>query len=138
MQTRYLAATALLLAASSGFAQQAAGASPDAGRELFQANCARCHGADAKGGDAAPNLLQRIGGMSEDRFTNAVLRRYAWGLSATEAASEDVVRQAMMQGALRPRPGSAEMPAWESSAAVRNGVGQIFRYLESQAASQRR
>ena len=139
MQTSYLAGAAVLLVAFSALAQRV-DANPDeaAGRQLFQANCARCHGADAKGSDAAPNLLQRVGGMSEDRFVNAVLRRYSWGLSATEATSEDAVRDAMMRGVLQPRSGSAEMPAWQSSDAVRGGVGKIFRYLNSQASSQRR
>ena len=137
MQTSSIAVAALLLVAFGAVRAADANADEAAGRQLFQANCARCHGADAKGSAAAPNLLQRVGGMSEDRFTNAVLRRYAWGLSATEASSEDAVRDAMMRGVLQPRSGSAEMPAWQSSDAVRGGVSKIFRYLSSQVASQR-
>jgi hypothetical protein len=81
--------------------------------------------------------LQRVGSMSEERFTEAVLRRYSWSVSSSEAASEDTVRAAMIQGALQPRR-AGEMPAWESNAAVRAGVGRMFRYLNRQAADQPR
>lgn len=107
------------------------------GRTLFETNCARCHGADARGSAAAPNLLQRVRSMSEERFTEAVLRRYSWSLSSSEAASEDAVRAAMIEGALRPRR-AGEMPVWESNAAVRAGVGRILGYLNQQADSQPR
>ncbi|WP_259373147.1 c-type cytochrome [Azohydromonas aeria] len=103
------------------------------GRQLFQAHCARCHGADARGGGGAPNLLQRVAGMSEDRFASAVLRRYAWSIDASEAASPDAVREALLRGTLQQRTSAADMPAWESNAVVRQGIAPLYRYLDTQA-----
>jgi mono/diheme cytochrome c family protein len=125
---------ALALAVAGVAAQPAAqpGATADSGRDLFQANCARCHGADATGTADAPNLLQRIKGMSEDRFSSTVLRRYAWTVPSSESGSEAAVRQAMLRGLLEPRS-TAAMPAWEGNAAVANGVKEIFGYLQGEA-----
>lgn len=128
---------ALALAVAGVVAQPAAqpaapGATADSGRDLFQANCARCHGADATGTADAPNLLQRIKGMSEDRFSSTVLRRYAWTVPSSESGSEAAVRQAMLRGLIEPRSTTA-MPAWEGNAAVANGVKEIFGYLQGEA-----
>lgn len=103
------------------------------GRQLFQAHCARCHGQDARGTARAPNLLQRVGGMSEERFTEAVLRRYAWTIAATDATSPDTVRQALLDSLVQPRTDSTAMPAWQDSAVVRSSIAQLYRYLDAQA-----
>ena len=95
---RTLSVTLLLSIAALGVQCQSAGtpsagaaaaaptaASIEAGRELFRANCVRCHGADATGTADAPNLLPRVKGMSEAAFSSAVLQRYRWSVPAAEA-----------------------------------------------------
>ncbi|NML16608.1 c-type cytochrome [Azohydromonas caseinilytica] len=139
---RTLAALVLVSGALGGCAQRGtpAAAPPEAatadtawGRQLFQTHCARCHGEDARGTARAPDLLPRVAGMSEARFTEAVLRRYSWTIAATDAASPDAARQALLGGVLQPRPDPSTMPAWEHDLTVRSGVGQLYRYLDAEA-----
>ena len=103
------------------------------GHRLFDANCARCHGTDAKGTADAPNLLRRVRGMSQDRFVEAVLRRYTWSVPSSEAGSEAAVRDAMTRGLLERNPEGSAMPAWEGVSIVRSGVDDLFKYLAAQA-----
>lgn len=105
------------------------------GAQLFQANCARCHGSEARGTDAAPDLTVRVRGMSEERFREAVLRRYAWTVPAAEAASPEAAREALLAGLVQPRaPGAGAMPAWEGNPEVRSGVDALYRFLAAKAA----
>jgi mono/diheme cytochrome c family protein len=46
------------------------------GWRVFQAQCASCHAADARGSDFAPDLTQRLGGMDRSRFFAALDRGY--------------------------------------------------------------
>lgn len=39
--------------------------SPDAGRRQFETRCARCHGADATGGESGPGIVEQIASRSE-------------------------------------------------------------------------
>jgi len=95
----------------------------------FQANCARCHGADATGTDKAPDLLPRVRGMSEGRFVSTVLQRYQWVVPASEAGSEGATRQALLEDVLRRRKGDSLMPAWENEPAVKAHVLDLYAYL---------
>jgi len=58
---------ALLLSASSGFAQ-----APDPGRLIFEARCARCHGADGNGGDMGPAIAQRLTPIDDQQLTKLI------------------------------------------------------------------
>jgi mono/diheme cytochrome c family protein len=42
------------------------------GWRVFQAQCAQCHGADARGSSFAPDLTERLRGMDERRFFAAL------------------------------------------------------------------
>lgn len=108
-------------------------ADPAWGRQLFQTHCARCHGEDAQGTARAPSLVQRVVGMSEEGFTEAVLRRYAWTIAATEAADPQAARQALLDSVVQPRSDANAMPAWQDNPAVRAGIAQLYRYLDAQA-----
>ena len=139
---RALAALVLLSGALGGCAQRGTPAAAPAGtaagdtawgRQLFQTHCARCHGDDARGTARAPDLLPRVAGMSQERFTEAVLRRYSWTIAAADAGSPDAARQALLGGVLQPRPDPAAMPAWEHEATVRAGIGDLYRYLDAEA-----
>jgi mono/diheme cytochrome c family protein len=130
-------AIASCLCAAGALAQQepssTAAGDIGSGQQLFQTNCAACHGADAKGTPHAPDLLQRVKGMSEDRFTEAVLRRYSWSVPSTESGQETAPREAMARGLLQRRITGGGMPAWEGHPEVQAGVRQLFRYLDMQA-----
>lgn len=108
-------------------------ASIDAGRELFRANCVRCHGADATGTADGPNLLPRVKGMSDAAFSSAVLQRYRWSVPAGEAGGESAAREAMMRGVLSRRQSGDAMPAWESEPTVAKGVKSLYDFLSSKA-----
>lgn len=122
----------LSLAAFGAVAQsgtEPAKPSIDAGRQLFGAHCARCHGADATGSADAPNLLPRVKGMSEAAFSSAVLQRYRWSIPAPEAAGESTGLEAMLRGVLSRQQGDGAMPAWESQPSVAQGVRDLYAYL---------
>ena len=139
-----IAVAVAALVAACGVAPQAssgpktATASIDAGGHLFNANCARCHGSDAKGTAAAPDLLGRVRGMSQDRFVEVVLHRYAWTVPASEARSEGAQFDAMAEGLIQKRSEPGAMPAWQDEPAVHAGVGDLFLYLQAEAGRQGR
>ncbi len=105
----------------------------DAGWRVFQANCARCHGADAAGTASAPDLLVRVRGMSQGRFEGSVLRRYQWVVPSGDARSEGAAREALVQDVLGRRDGDKQMPAWEKDPTVRASIGKLWAYLDARA-----
>jgi mono/diheme cytochrome c family protein len=128
----------LALSAPGSHAQSDAGPAPtaasiEAGRELFRANCVRCHGADATGTANGPNLLQRVKGMGDAAFSSAVLQRYRWSVPAGEVGGESGARDAMLRGLLTRRQTGDTMPAWESEPAVAKGVKSLFDFLSDRA-----
>ncbi len=46
--------------------------SPDAGRRQFESRCARCHGADATGGEAGPGIVTQIAARSDVQLTEFI------------------------------------------------------------------
>ena len=110
-------------------------AAADNGRLLFNANCARCHGPEAQGTAAAPALPDRVRGMSEDRFLEQVLRRYAWSVPAAEAGSEGALREAMIRGLMQPKAEPGAMPVWQDRPAVRAGVHDLYLVLQARRPS---
>jgi mono/diheme cytochrome c family protein len=50
-----------------------AGADAASGRELFVAECSRCHGADGQGTDYAPDLWFRASGLDAEGIVDTVL-----------------------------------------------------------------
>lgn len=122
-------AAAPAAAASSG----AASVSAEAGRELFDVHCARCHGAQATGTANGPNLLPRVKGMSEQAFVSAVLQRYRFSVPATASSGESGAREAMLHGLMSRQDASGGMPRWEEQPVVSQGVKSLYRYLSTKA-----
>jgi alcohol dehydrogenase (cytochrome c) len=67
MRIGVLGVLGLLLTASSLFAQAV-----DPGRRLFEARCARCHGADGNGGDMGPAIAQRLMPLDDQQLARLV------------------------------------------------------------------
>jgi mono/diheme cytochrome c family protein len=101
---------------------------PPTGAELYQKNCAGCHGNDLRGGGSAPypfrpapdltGLARRHGGKFPDAYVTDVLR----------------------DGVVLPAHGPAEMPTWGSdfreenglnSAQVRQRIAELTSYIKS-------
>ncbi|MBX3635311.1 MAG: c-type cytochrome [Rubrivivax sp.] len=101
-----------------------------AGWRVFQQRCASCHGADAGGGDGAPDLRLRLRDVGAQRFVDLVLRRYDWGLPAGSAGSprETLVDEVVARGR-----GSVEMPAWQGEPVVGAHIMDLYEYLSARA-----
>src|SRR3954451_7072605 len=48
------------------------GQTPDAGRKVFDSNCARCHGADGNGGEMGPPIVNRLRGREDQQLINLI------------------------------------------------------------------
>lgn len=70
--------------------------------------------------------------MSEASFSSAVLQRYRWSVPASEGGES--ARAAMLRGILQQRGSGQDikdMPAWEATPAVTQGVKDLYAYLSS-------
>jgi alcohol dehydrogenase (cytochrome c) len=56
---------AVLIAAFLLAGGRASAQAPDAGRKVFETFCARCHGADGRGGDMGPPIASRLPALSD-------------------------------------------------------------------------
>lgn len=101
-----------------------------AGWRVFQARCAACHGADARGG-AGPDLLPRVEQMGPRRFVDLVLRRYDWALPAQPSEG---AREALLDELVQRRAGALRMPAWGGEPEVSAHIADLHAYLVARAA----
>lgn len=109
------------------------------GWRLFHSACHGCHGVDAVGSDVAPNLVERVRGMTPREFTTKVLTSYRLVPPAAEGTREDQAREreATAEDILRRERGSARsrvvMPAWASDDHVPTHVLDLYAYLSARA-----
>lgn len=103
------------------------------GWRVFEANCARCHGADAAGGATAPNLLVRIKTTDREGFAATVLRRYPWVLPPGEASGGSGAHDALLEALIQRQQGALDMPAWGDEPAVKAHVIDLYDYLRARA-----
>jgi hypothetical protein len=103
------------------------------GWRLFQDKCARCHGKDEGGTSQAPSLLVRLKTMDEPQFVDAVLRRYGWALSGSEARGESGSRDALIQALIERKDGEVRMPAWEGEPAVNAHMDDLYQFLRARS-----
>jgi hypothetical protein len=103
------------------------------GWRVFQANCSRCHGADATGGAKGPDLLPRVRPMSQTRFIGTVVQRYKWVMPATEASGESGAPDVLLQGMAERKRGELMMPAWEKEPSVKAHIADLYDYLQARA-----
>ncbi len=103
------------------------------GWRVFQASCARCHGADATGTNQAPDLLPRVKPMSRTKFIGTVLQRYKWVLPAGEATREGGSPDVLILGMAERQRGELLMPAWEKEPSVKAHIADLYDYLQARA-----
>ena len=107
------------------------------GWRLFHSACHGCHGVDALGSDVAPNLVERVRGMTPRDFTTKVLTSYRLVPPAVEGTREERAREreATTEDVLRRERGSARsrvvMPAWASDDQVPTHVLDLYAYLSA-------
>ena len=99
-----LLATFLLAAATTAIAQP-----PDAGRQVFTARCAGCHGTDGNGGELGPNIATRVPTRTDQELTTVVRQGLiASGMPAFANLNDgDTAALIQFLRTLKPRAGSA-------------------------------
>ena len=109
-----------------------------AGWRAFHSTCYACHGVGGTGTANAPNLVERIGGMTPRAFAAKVLASYrivapADGPPADNgAATPDTMLEQIMRRE-RGAGGRVIMPAWEGDARVDPHVLDLYAYLSARA-----
>lgn len=103
------------------------------GWRVFQDKCARCHGPAATGLANAPDLLPRVREMGPRQFVSLVLKRYDWGLSATQAAGAGTAWDATVDDTMLRKHGMLNMPAWGGEPEVTAHVTDLYAYLSARA-----
>jgi alcohol dehydrogenase (cytochrome c) len=103
MRHGVLFATFLLTAAT------AAAQTPEAGRPVFVARCAGCHGTDGNGGELGPNIATRVPTRTDQELTTVVRQGLiASGMPAFANLSDgDTAALIQFLRTLKPRAGSA-------------------------------
>jgi mono/diheme cytochrome c family protein len=92
---RLVLALCAALGTHAGAAQPSSGVAPPEGLltyigwRVFQAQCATCHAADARGSSFAPDLTERLRGMTEREFFAALDRGYLGSQSAMPPRGRD-------------------------------------------------
>src|SRR5215470_19074357 len=109
MKTPVLAFSALLVAATVSAQEGPSTSSGQAGRQVFVARCAGCHGTDGNGGELGPNIATRVPTRTDQELT-AVVRQglVASGMPAFANLSDsDAGALVQFLRTLKPRAGSA-------------------------------
>ncbi|HMV64889.1 MAG TPA: c-type cytochrome [Rhodocyclaceae bacterium] len=104
-----------------------------AGWRVFQDRCAACHGADAAGSAAAPDLRARVRELGERRFVSLVLTRYDWNQAEAIESGPARGSPAQVDEVLQRRKGALVMPAWEGEPRVTAHIGDLYAYLAARA-----
>jgi hypothetical protein len=108
------------------------------GWRLFHTTCYGCHGVGGGGTDIAPNLVERVKGLTLRGFATKVLTSYRITVPAVEGSADDrtATREAMLEEVMRQERsarGQVIMPAWESNTEVKPHVLDLFAYLTARA-----
>ncbi|MFG6486229.1 c-type cytochrome [Roseateles sp. BYS78W] len=103
------------------------------GWRVFQQKCAGCHGADATGTAAGPDLLPRVREMGAHRFAGLVLRRYDWILAEAESDPKATAQDPLADKITRGRDVALAMPAWQGNPAVTAHIEDLYAYLSARA-----
>ncbi|MEO8100302.1 MAG: PQQ-binding-like beta-propeller repeat protein [Acidobacteriota bacterium] len=92
-------------------AQTAWGQAPAAGKQIFDARCARCHGPDGGGGELGPSILRGIGSRpNQDLPAFIATGSPSRGMPAFSLASEEMTPLVAFLRTLAPPPGGRGGP----------------------------
>jgi hypothetical protein len=103
---------------------------------VFHMACHTCHGEGAVPIGVAPDLRKSLKTLSQSAFTNKVLTRYRILVSPSEAASDQVLRDSVLEEVLRQERGERgkiAMPAWVDDKAMAPHVLDIYAYLKARS-----
>lgn len=107
-----------------------------AGWFVYHMVCHTCHGQGAVATDVAPDLRKSLKTLTPATFSNKVLTRYRILVAPSEAASEQVLRDAVMEEVLRQERGERGrlvMPSWVDNKAMAPHVLDIYAYLKARS-----
>lgn len=104
-----------------------------AGWRVFQEKCASCHGADAGGGRAAPDLLPLVRDMNERRFTTLVLQRYDLGQVAAQPGADHSTADTRIDEIMQRKAPPVDMPAWQGEPSVHAHIADLYAFLAARA-----
>lgn len=105
------------------------------GWQAFHSACHTCHGVDASGTSVAPNLVERVKGLSARDFTIKVLTSYRLVFPSGEVTGDDptALRSGFVEEVLRRERGELVMPAWEGDQKMHPHVLDLYAYLRARA-----
>lgn len=103
------------------------------GWRIFQERCATCHGPDAAGTGAGPDVLPRVREMGPRRFVGLVLKRYDWNLPPPPAANGRQAMDTLIEDVMQRKEPALTMPAWEGNPAVSAHIVDLYAYLSARA-----
>lgn len=103
------------------------------GWRVFQDRCATCHGSDATGSGAAPDLLPLVQQMGPRRFVGLVLARYDWNLPPTQAAQGRAAPETFIDAVLQRKEPVLTMPAWQDNPSVNAHIADLYAYVSARA-----
>ena len=101
------------------------------GWRVFQDRCASCHGLDATGAGAAPDLLPIVQQLGPRSFLSLVLKRYDWDLAPAQVAQGHDASNSLIEDVMQRKEPPIAMPAWEGSPAVSAHIADLYAYLSA-------
>lgn len=103
------------------------------GWRVFRDKCSACHGPDATGPSAGPDLLPRVAELGPRRFVSLVLNRYDWNFPTAKLRGETAERESFVDEIVQRKEGALTMPAWDGEPRVAAHVADIYAYLSARA-----
>ncbi len=103
------------------------------GWRVFQDRCASCHGLDATGAGAAPDLLPIVQQLGPRSFLSLVLKRYDWDLAPAQVAQGHDASNSLIEDVMQRKEPPIAMPAWEGSPAVSAHIADLYAYLSARS-----
>src|ERR1700733_1733797 len=100
----------LLFVCAAAAQNPASNQNTDAGRRQFESRCARCHGADATGGESGPGIVTQIAARSEAELATIIREgRPARGMPAFAFTDQEMKDLAPYLRSLAPISRNAPM-----------------------------
>lgn len=107
------------------------------GWDIFHNTCHSCHGVDATGTEIAPNLVEKVAGMTAREFTTKVLTRYRIiAPSARITGDKMALKEAILaevEKYERGQMGMLVMPAWQNNPTIRPHILDLYAYLRARS-----